>query len=266
MSSEHFAWMLPAWLWAAGGGLLGLLIGSHLATLVVRWPTGQEASCGRSRCDGCGRTLGPAELLPLLSYIMMQGRCRTCGNAIDRVHPTIEVLAGLVGLLSFLFEPGWGGLAGAVLGWLLIALATLDLRHFWLPDRLTLALAFAGLAFAAVVPPPLADRLIGAGAGYGALASIAWVYRRTRGRDGMGGGDPKLLGALGLWLGWRALPLLLLGASLLGLAGALAARLAGRPVGLDARLPLGTLLAIVAWPLWCWLAFLDGPFALPGAA
>ncbi len=130
-------------------------------------------------------------------------------------------------------------------------IAALDLEHHWLPDALTLPLVPAGLAAAwAGLGPPLAERAAGAAIGWAALAAIAFLYRRWRGREGMGGGDPKLMAALGAWVGAWQLPVLLLGAGLTGLAAVLAMRLKGAPVAATSRLPLGTLLALAAWPVW----------------
>ena len=184
--------------------------------------------------------------------MLLRGRCGACGTAIDPRHPIVEALAAAIGGIAFALAPGSAGLGGALFGWLLLALALLDLDHFWLPDRLTATLALTGLAFGlAGLPPVLADRLIGGALGFGVLALIGFGYRRLRGRVGLGQGDLKLLGAIGLWLGWRALPLVLLGASLVGLSYAIGRLLAGRPLAATNRLPLGTLLAVAAWGCWC---------------
>jgi leader peptidase (prepilin peptidase)/N-methyltransferase len=169
---------------------------------------------------------------------------------IDPAHPIIEAIAAAIGLVALLVLPGVPGLFVAASGWLLVALAILDLRYLWLPDRLTAALGVAGLAaWLAGLAPPLADRIAGGIAGYGALALIAWLYRRVRGREGLGAGDAKLLAAIGLWTGWQPLPLIVLGASVAGLAGAGLWRLAGRPVAAQTALPFGCLLALAAWPI-----------------
>jgi leader peptidase (prepilin peptidase)/N-methyltransferase len=150
--------------------------------------------------------------------------------------------------------PGPAGSAGAVFGWLLLALAALDIAEFWLPDALTLTLALAGIAAGlAGIDPPLTDRLIGGAAGFGSLWLIGFAYQRIRGRQGLGGGDPKLLGAIGLWLGWRMLPAVLLLAALTGLALVLVGMLTGRAAKLDDRVPFGALLAIAAYPAWLFL-------------
>ena len=244
---------MPLWLPPLGGFFLGAVIGSFLATLVLRWPQGRSVMRGRSQCDGCGRALGPIELLPLGSFALLGGRCRTCGARIDPRHPAIELAAALIGALSLLASPDWAGVAGALFGWMLLGLALLDLEHFWLPDALTLPLLGLGLLAGLVLPhPPLPDRLIGAAAGYAMLALIAFIYQHVRKRQGLGGGDPKLLAAIGAWLGWQALPIVLLGASLFGLTIVAAARLGGRRIDGRTRMPLGTLMALAAWPAWLW--------------
>nr|WP_277998445.1 A24 family peptidase [Sphingomonas liriopis] len=230
---------------------LGAIFGSFIAALVIRWPQGQSVMHGRSACDACGRTLGAAELLPVVSFLLQRGRCRGCGARIDRWHVGIELAAVAIGAVAGLIAPGWTGVTGAVFGWLLLALAALDVVAFWLPDRLTAALAVAGgVVGAAGFAPALEDRLIGGIAGYGALAAIAFGYKAWRGREGMGGGDPKLMGAIGLWLGWRMLPAVLVIASLIGLGIALFAWATGRRVARDTALPFGALLGLAAYPAW----------------
>ena len=232
-------------------GVLGLIAGSFLATSVIRWPEGRSVARGRSACDACGRTLRAGELVPLLSALASRGRCRGCGARIDALHWHIEAMCGVVGALSGWVAPGLEGAAGALFGWLLVALAALDVAERWLPDALTAPLAVAGVGAGLLrFEPPLVDRLMGGLTGYLLLAAVAFGYRRWRGREGLGGGDPKLLGAIGLWLGWRMLPFVLLLASAAGLAAVLAARVAGRDIARDTPVPFGALLAAAAYPLW----------------
>lgn len=238
--SEAIAWPLAL-------GVLGAIVGSFVATLVIRWPEGRSAMRGRSACDGCRRTLNPAELVPLASALALRGRCRSCGTAIDPRHWQIEATAALIGVLAGVATPSPLAAAGALFGWLLIALAALDVAALWLPDRLTALLAAAGVVLGV---PPLGDRLIGGVAGFTILWLLAAGYRAWRGRDGMGGGDPKLLGAVGLWLGWRMLPAVLLVASLVGLGLVGLAALRGRPVARDTRVPFGAMIAVAAYPAW----------------
>lgn len=236
------------------GAALGAIVGSFLATLVVRWPEGRSVINGRSVCDGCGTALRAHELVPILSFLAQRGRCRRCGSNIERAHLWIELGAALIGAIALLAHPGPAGLVTAILGWWLLAIGALDAEHHWLPDKLTLPLLPAGLVVAWVgIGPALEARLIGAAAGYGALAGLALLYRLVRGREGLGGGDPKLLAAIGAWLGWTQLPYVLLGAGGLGLAAVSLVRLRGGTVAATDRLPLGTLLALAAWPIWLML-------------
>ncbi len=233
----------------AGGGA-GAIVGSFLATLVLRWPEGRGLD-GRSQCDICGRPVAARDLVPLISWALRRGQSRCCNTRIDPIHPVFEALCALVGGVAMAVAPGWVGASGAVLGWLLVAIAALDLRHFWLPDRLTITLALGGIVTGVMgLAPQPADRLIGGLVAYLALAVIALGYRAVRRRDGLGGGDPKLFGAIGLWLGWQALPFVLLGASGLGLALVAVLMLRGKAVAATTRLPFGTLLAAAAFPIW----------------
>lgn len=237
--------------WALGLGVLGAILGSFIATLVVRWPEGRSVVRGRSACDACGRTLTAAELVPILSAIVLRGRCRACGTPIDPAHRRIELAALAIGASAGWVAPGAEGVAGAVFGWLLLALAALDVAALWLPDALTVPLAAVGIATAAPgFAPPWQDRAIGGALGFGVLWVVGAVYRRIRGRVGMGGGDPKLFGAIGLWLGWQLLPAVLLLACLAGLAIVILRHLHGRAVARTDALPLGALLAAAAYPAW----------------
>ena len=234
-------------------GLIGLVLGSFIATLVLRWPTGRSV-LGRSQCDGCGRQLGVFDLLPLLSAFASRGRCRECGGAIDPFHGRVELGSVLIGIAALSIMPGTAGWLWALFGWLMLPLALLDARHFWLPDRLSAVLAVAGLLLAGpMLATSLTDRWIGALSSGLILAAIAWAYRRLRGGDGMGGGDPKLVAAIGCWLGWQPLPLMLLLASLGGIVWALIVQRKGdQPLG-EQRVPFGLFACIAAWaavPLW----------------
>jgi leader peptidase (prepilin peptidase)/N-methyltransferase len=243
--------IVPPAIAGAFGTMLGAIVGSFLATVFVRWPAGESALGGRSRCDGCGRTLGAVDLIPIIGFAWNRGRCRTCGASIDPAHLLIELVAAAIGGAAFALVPPVPAVAWAVLGWGLLVLAALDWRHFWLPDKLTLGLAAAGIAFGALIEAAsLGDRLIGLVAGYFVLWLIARIYRALRHREGMGGGDPKLLGAIGAWFGWQVLPFVLFAASLIGLLLALVTAVRGRPVSAATALPLGTLLCVAALPGW----------------
>lgn len=241
---------------ALSGGVAGAIAGSFLATLILRWPDGRSIVRGRSACDGCGRVLGPADLAPLLSAAIYRGRCRSCGAAIDPLHVWVEAGCAIIGAIAWGMMPGLGGVAWAVLGWLLLTLAVLDWRYLWLPDALTFPLAFLGLTLGLwATSTPLPDRFIGAAAGYLSLLAVAVGYRLARGREGLGLGDAKLLGALGAWFGWQALPFILLMAATLGLLAVMAGVAAGRTIDRTTRVPLGTCLAMAAAPGW-WMSIL----------
>lgn len=247
----ELAAIVPLPLLAAAGFIAGAIVGSFLATILVRWPQGRSVVTGRSRCDGCGAVLRAAELVPILSFLVMRGRCRRCGARIDARHVLVELAAGLVALVAVLAHPLPMAAATMSFGWMLLILAALDAQEQWLPDALTLPLVPMGLVAAWLGwGPPLLDRAIGAAAGGALLWAMGWIYERLRGREGLGGGDPKLLAGIGAWLGVLHLPLVLLGAGLVGLAAVAAMRLRGRSVDGATRLPLGTLMALAAWPIW----------------
>lgn len=231
--------VVPVAVWAAAGAALGLIAGSFLALLTWRWPQGL-AMTGRSRCDTCGAVLEPLALVPVLSFAALRGRCGHCGAAIAPRHLAIELAAAVIGAALLWRWPGVDGLALALAGWWLLALIVLDAEHHWLPDALTLPL----IPFALLLPgPPLPERLWGAGLGFAGLWLVGAGYRRLRGHDGLGGGDPKLLAGLGAMLGaWALPPLISVAAGIgLGLAGWDALR--GRNVTGMTWLPLGALLA-----------------------
>ena len=241
-------------LWPVLLGGLGAVAGSFLATLVIRWPHEHSVLHGRSQCDACHAPLGARDLVPLLSAAVTRGRCRMCGARIDPRHWQIELGCVFVGVLAGLAVPGPVGLAGAVFGWLLLTLAALDLAYFVLPNVLTATLAAGGLVTGLLgVEPPLADRVIGGAGGFAALWLIGEGYRLIRKRVGLGGGDPKMLGAIGLWLGWQMLPVVLFLAALTGLAIVLVGMVTGKSAALTDAKPFGALLAIAAYPAWLFL-------------
>lgn len=242
---------MPNFVYPILGCSLGVIIGSFLATIVIRWPQGQSVISGRSRCDSCDQQLRAIDLIPVVSYLLRSGKCANCGAAIKSDHIVIELSAGLIGGLALFIGPGIVGFLGAIFGWLLLTLAALDAQHHWLPDKLTLPLAACGLAASLWVDDPdLVRRAIGGVVGFSALFLVGWSYRLLRGREGLGGGDPKLLGAIGCWLGWSALPLVILGAALVGLLSVVMMRVRGQAVTADSALPLGSFMAITAFPLW----------------
>lgn len=237
--------MTDGWLWAGALGMLGAIFGSYIATVAIRWP---EPATGRSRCDACGNPLRPWHLIPLAGFVLLGGRCRYCRERIAPAHGVIEALGLGIGVAVGALAPGLTGAVGAIFGWLLLALAAIDVVAYRLPHPLTTTLGVAGLvAGAAGVMPPLVDRAIGGVAGFGVLWLVAAGYRQLRGRDGLGGGDARMLGAIGLWIGWRGLAPTVLVACLIGLAWAIS-----RGLRRDDRLPFGALLAPAAFAIWLW--------------
>ena len=237
------------------GGLWPLLVspfvGSLLGVLIRRLPEGRPVAIARSACESCGHRLGPAELVPVASFLIQRGRCRHCGAAIAPMHLAIELAAVGVALVVMACAEDELAWAGCGLGWTLLALGWIDAESMLLPDELTLPLIVAGLAAAWLLEPwTLADRAVGAIAGYTAFRLVEIGYRRLRGRDGLGQGDAKLLAAAGAWLGWQALSWVVVIAALCGLAvaGVLAGR--GRKVGAGTALPFGPALALSTWMLW----------------
>jgi leader peptidase (prepilin peptidase) / N-methyltransferase len=251
---------MPTFWWPIIGGGLGLLLGSFIALVTARWPQGQVIT-GRSRCDDCGTTLGVGELVPVVSFLLQRGHCRHCGQAIAPRHVWIELAAGVVGAVLLWRYPGAAGLAAALAGWWLLALLILDVEHQWLPDALTLPFIPLALLVGLAIPgPALGERVLAAVLGFGVLWSLRHAYRLTRGREGMGGGDPKLMAGLGALLGLIPLPFLVTAAAGLGLVLAGWDALRGRDVSATTRLPLGALLAGMAllflalgpnwWEIW----------------
>lgn len=221
---------------------VGLCVGSFLNVVVHRLPKMMErawrADCAelagqpaadegrynlfvpRSKCPGCGSAIKAWQNIPLLSWILLKGKCANCKASISLRYPLVELLAGL-GAAWSAAHFGFGAAAfGAMLFlWCSLALAFIDQATGYLPDDLTLPLMWAGLllnAWGAFVP--LADAVIGAAAGYLLLWSIYWAYRLLTGKEGMGYGDFKMNAAIGAFVGWKLLPLVVLVSSVVGLA------------------------------------------------
>ncbi|MDE3201275.1 MAG: prepilin peptidase [Acidobacteriota bacterium] len=254
-------------------GLLGLAFGSFLNVCLSRWPAGESVVTPRSHCRSCGRTLVWWENVPLVSWLALRGRCRTCGVWIGWRYPAVELGVGALwgyavwsGLNSqFLFFPELlvaRTIGNCVLFWLLLALAFLDAEHLWLPDRLTLTGIALGLANV-IFPFILASRIFITGHGFFyasgmMLAGIAiptllvllirWTYKLIREREGMGLGDAKLMAMLGAWLGLSG-ALLSFGIGILlgAVVGVVLLARAGRGKlreGAAMKLPFGTFLCI----------------------
>lgn len=233
-------------------GVAGLVVGSFLGLVSVRWPADEDVVGGRSRCRACRRALSWPDLVPVASYVRTQGRCRTCAAPIPMRYPLMELAAGGIGV--------WAALAGltplesiltALLGWQLLLIGVIDFEHAWLPDRLALLLLGTGVITAALLDRlTILDAVVGASAGFTALWLVRFAYRRWRGRDGLGGGDPILFAAGGAWVGWAGLPMVFLIAGLTGLGLILARRMRGSLRKPDRLTPFGAFLAVGVWLTW----------------
>ncbi len=242
--------LLANWLWPV---LAAPFVGSFLGVVIRRLPDHRPFLLARSACDACGRRLSPLEMVPLVSWLALRGRCRTCRAPIGVFYPAVELAVLLVALTAASVDAADPTLlwAGCVLGWTLLTLGWIDWERFQLPDALTLPLVVAGLAATWMLDrPDIADHAAAAILGYTSLRLLNALYRRLRGHDGLGAGDAKLLAACGAWAGLTALgPVLLLGA-LIGIMLALVMRLAGRPLSRTMMLPFGACLALALWLVW----------------
>ncbi|MDR1227598.1 MAG: A24 family peptidase [Azoarcus sp.] len=247
--------------------LLGLCVGSFLNVAIHRlpkmmereWleeaaalhgdtlPDGERLSLSRprSRCPHCGHTISALENIPLLSYLALRGRCRHCKVPIGSRYPLVETLtAALSGYAAWRFGSSPAAIGALVFLWAMIALAFIDFDTQLLPDSLTLPLLWLGLAFnLRATYIPLADAVVGAMAGYLFLWSVYWLFKIVTGKEGMGHGDFKLLAAIGAWLGWQILPLVILLASLAGAAIGLGL-IAAKRLDRGTPIPFGPYLAI----------------------
>lgn len=246
--------------------VLGLIVGSFLNVVIYRLPKIMErewrTQCAelhgqtlpdelpftlavpRSACPSCGHTLHAAENIPLFSYLWLGGKCRHCRASIGVRYPVVEALTGILsGYAAAHFGYGIPAVAAILLIWALIALTFIDFDTQLLPDSITLPLLWLGLFFNlnhAFVP--LHTAVIGAIAGYLSLWSVYWLFRLITGKHGMGYGDFKLLAALGGWLGWSMLPLIILLSSAIGaLVGIMLIILTKR--GKSVPMPFGPYLA-----------------------
>ena len=239
--------------------VLGAVIGSFMGVVLIRLPDGRPIVAARSACDTCDKQLTPFELIPVFSWLIQGGKCRECGSAIDRWQLAAELSGALIGAIAVGLS--WFPIWAMLLGWQLLLLAMLDLRHMWLPRQLSALLAATGALFALIVAywandvSILVQSMAGGVFGFAALWLLGQGYLMWRGQEGLGGGDPPLLGAIGLWLGPLGVIHTLLVASLAGLAVAAVLWRAGREVRPDTMLPLGTLMALAAWPVFLWQGF-----------
>ncbi len=224
----------------------GLAVGSFLNVCIHRLPRGQSVVSPPSRCPACGRRLRWFENMPVLSWIALRGRCRTCRAVISPAYPAVEALTALVFVLQYR-QLGWQPLLAVRLPFAasMIALGAIDLRDRVLPDVITLPGVVVGLACSLWWEPGWRASLVGAVAGWAILRAVGEAYLRVRGREGMGMGDMKMLAMVGAFLGWPHMLLTLLVASLSGSVVGGAMVLASRDNS-SYPLPFGSFLAFAA--------------------
>ncbi len=272
---------LPTVYWIVAAGVLGLLVGSFLNVVILRLPerllhgwrleaTAILAEAGGeaepvaavepsappgivrepSHCPRCKHRLAAWDNIPLLSWLLLRGRCRYCKAPISIQYPLVELLSGVLSAVAIWhFGANAQGAAALVFTWVLIAASGIDLRTQLLPDQLTLPLLWLGLLLALL--PVFVDpvqAILGAALGYLALWSVYWVFKLLTGKEGMGYGDFKLLAALGAWMGaWALLPIVLISSLVGAVIGS--AYLALSRKGHGVPIPFGPYLAIAGW-IW----------------
>ncbi|MBA3067965.1 MAG: prepilin peptidase [Hyphomonas sp.] len=232
--------------------LAGLLVGSAIDASADRFAHEESWVTGRSRCRACDRPLAWYELIPLISWVAARGRCRTCKSPIGWSVPVTELAGAGVAVAAVFWAPPDTLTLTALLGWLLLALATIDLRTYLLPDALNAAVLALGAVMVALTRPaawPI--HVAGAVIGYGLLWIVEFAYRRLRGRDGLGRGDAKLLGALGIWVGATGIAPVLLLASLTGILAALSASVRrSAPLSATSAIAFGPWIALGGFAVW----------------
>jgi len=227
----------------------------------------------RSACPHCNAAIKAHQNVPVLSYLLLGGKCANCGTRISARYPIVELgTAILSAAVAWRFGWQWQCMAALVFTWALVALTVIDLDHQILPDVITLPLLWLGLllslAWQAGLQPPIpadpASAIIGGAAGYLTLWSVYWAFKVLTGKEGMGYGDFKLFGAFGAWMGWQMLPLILL---LSALAGAVIgiALIVVRGRDRNIPIPFGPYLAAAGWIALLWgPQIVDGYLAMSG--
>ena len=256
--------------------IFGLLIGSFLNVVILRLPEKMQAEWRRdsrdflgleqevseqpvtlskpaSRCPSCGVAIKPQHNIPLISYLFLKGRCKACATPISIQYPMIELLAGLLaGFFVYHYGLSIISLYGIVFSYSLLVLTGIDLHEKLLPDQITLPLLWLGLfANLSGTFVSLNEAVVGAIAGYLSLWLVFWAFKLITGKEGMGYGDFKLLAALGAWLGWQMLPLVILLSTVVGATVGIAAIFfAGR----EKQVPMafGPYLAMAGWIAFVW--------------
>ncbi|MDR1990772.1 MAG: prepilin peptidase [Acidobacteriaceae bacterium] len=226
--------------------LFGAMIGSFLNVCIYRLPRGKSVGVDRSRCTACDRQLAWFDNIPLVSFIVLSGRCRTCRERISIRYPIVELLTAILFAAAWwYYGPEWLLVSRLVLGCALIVLFAIDLEHHLLPNVITLPGIVVGFALSVVTEPGWQASLLGLVIGGGVLYAIAEGYYRLRHEEGVGMGDVKMLSMIGAFLGWPLVLVTLMLASLAGSIVGLGLIATGRG-SMKYALPFGTFLAMGA--------------------
>lgn len=224
----------------------GLCIGSFLNVCIHRLPRGESVVSPGSRCPKCGEPIRWFDNLPVLSYLILGGKCRACGAPFSARYLVVELITAVVfAANAAVFEPGLLLAVRLVFAAMLVALFFIDLEHQLLPDAITLPGVVIGVAVSSWAGPGLLSSVAGAALGAAVLLAIRWAWKRAAGVDGMGLGDVKMLAMVGAFLGWQQVWLVLFLASLTGAVVGVSIAVTGRG-SMRSRLPFGTFLAVAA--------------------
>jgi len=236
---------LAGWFLCTAAFVFAACIGSFLNVCIYRIPAEESVVSPGSRCPGCRTPIAWYDNVPIVSWLVLRGRCRTCGTAIAARYPFVEAATGGLALLAlWRFGPTTAALVAFAFTTALLLITFIDFDHFFIPDEVSLPGILVGLA-ASLLPEGigLANAAMGAALGGGILWLVAWSYERSTGLEGMGLGDVKLLAMMGAFLGWQAIPIILIIASIAGsLAGVLVI------FGARGRREIARVRASLGWP------------------
>lgn len=235
------------WIYVGMAVLIGLLIGSFLNVAIHRLPRKESLMWPGSHCPACGTALIPLDNVPLLSYLFLRGHCRRCHVPIPARYPLVEAVNGLAyGLIVWYFGLGWPSVIYAALFSALLVVSYIDLDHQIIPDAITLpGIGLGVLAAVTVLPIGFLDSVLGLLVGGGVLFGLAWISPYLFGKEGMGGGDIKLLAMIGAFLGWKPVILTMLIGAIVGALVGLTL-IALKVLRRDQYLPFGPFLALGA--------------------